>query len=90
MNENYQSRTTIAIVSRKETMSTQPVICPTRMKRPMRLVNPFTGLMRCAVCGSQHMGELQRNGGYHFGAWQCSATGCPTNVGVVRRRPGLR
>jgi hypothetical protein len=49
------------------------------MRRNMRLIDPYMGLLQCAVCGSQHRGELNRDGGYHRGARQCSAAGCPTN-----------
>jgi hypothetical protein len=87
MNENYQSRTTIAIARERKLMFTHPSICLTTMRRPMRIIDPFTALMRCAVCGSQHVGDLQRNGSFRFGDWQCFAAGCPTNVNVARRRP---
>jgi hypothetical protein len=69
-----------------------PSICKTTMWRAMKLTDAYTDRMECRICGSQHMGILQRNGGYARGSWQCHAAACPTNVDVVRRRPagGLR
>jgi hypothetical protein len=60
-------------------MYTHPIICPTAMKRAMKLVDPYSGKMQCRICGSRHMGILQPSGGYHHGAWQCSDGLCPTN-----------
>ena len=44
------------------------------MKRPMKLIDPHTGLMECAVCGSTHWANItpQSGGRYYRGAWQCS------------------
>lgn len=54
------------------------------MKRPMKLIDPHTGLMECAVCGSQHYASIKpRSGGrYHKGSWQCSSDRCTTNERV--------
>jgi hypothetical protein len=75
-------------------MYTHPIICPTAMKRAMKLVDPYSGKMQCRICGSRHMGILQPSGGYHHGAWQCSDGLCPTNrcrkaaVGQGKRSAG--
>jgi hypothetical protein len=50
------------------------------MKRPMKLIDPNTGLMECAVCGSRHFANIKPHSGGRFygGARQCSSDNCPT------------
>jgi hypothetical protein len=52
----------------------EPSISSSTMKRPMKLIDPSTGLMECAVCGSTHWANIkpQSGGRYYRGAWQCS------------------
>ena len=46
-------------------------------KQPMELINEYTGLMQCKVCGQQHLADIKprSNGRYYRGAWQC-LNGC--------------
>ena len=39
----------------------------------MKLIDPYTGVMQCKVCGSEHRSDIKpRSGGkYHYGSWQC-------------------
>lgn len=37
----------------------------------MKLIDPYSGKMRCRVCGSVHYANLKRGGGYYYGSWQC-------------------
>jgi len=53
---------------------------------PMKLIDAYSGLMECRVCGSRHCGNLQsgseRADGvtrYHQGSYQCSWDQCPSN-----------
>lgn len=48
------------------------------LRRPMKLVDRYTGRMECRVCGSEHWGMLKHGGGFCRGAWQCSNQFCPT------------
>jgi len=42
----------------------------------MKLLNPYTGLMECQVCGSQHAANNAPGGrGFYRGSWQCR-NGC--------------
>lgn len=56
------------------------------MKGPMKLIDAYSGLMECRVCGSRHCGTLQsgleRADGitrYRKGSYQCSNEHCPCN-----------
>jgi hypothetical protein len=55
-------------------------IRPSTMKKPMKLIDPPSGLMECAVCGSRHSANIkpQSGGRFYRGAWQCSSDLCPT------------
>jgi hypothetical protein len=59
----------------------EPSISSSTMKRPMKLIDPSTGLMKCAVCGSTHWANIkpQSGGRFYRGAWQCSSDFCPKN-----------
>jgi hypothetical protein len=59
-------------------------IRPSTMKKPMKLIDPSTGLMECAVCGWQHCASIKprSQGRYYRGSWQCSWDRCPTNERV--------
>jgi hypothetical protein len=50
------------------------------MKRPMKLIDPHTGLMECALCGSRRCANIKPHSGGRFcrGAWQCSSDACLT------------
>jgi hypothetical protein len=54
-------------------------IRPSTMKKPMKLIDPSTGLMECAVRGSRHVANIkpQSGGRYYRGSWQCSSDLCP-------------
>jgi hypothetical protein len=42
----------------------------------MKLLNPYTGLMECRVCGARHCASIAPGGrGYYRGSWQCH-NGC--------------
>jgi hypothetical protein len=56
-------------------------ISSSTQKRPMKLLDPQTGLMECSVCGARHWGMLKSGGGYIRGAWQCHSQVCPTKDG---------
>lgn len=47
-------------------------------RRPMRLINAETGLMRCIVCGAEHHANLQSGGRYEKGSFTCPNDNCPT------------
>jgi hypothetical protein len=55
-------------------------ISASTMKRPMKLIDPNTGLMECGVCGSRHFANIKPHSGGRFyrAAWQCSSDSCPT------------
>lgn len=42
-------------------------------KKVMKLIDPYTGLMECNVCGSRHWANIKprSNGRYYRGSWQC-------------------
>ncbi|MFQ6023996.1 MAG: hypothetical protein ACE5NW_14855 [Acidiferrobacterales bacterium] len=46
-------------------------------KKVMRLLDPFTGLMECKVCGTRHAALIRPDSGgkYYRGSWQC-LNGC--------------
>jgi len=46
-------------------------------KKMMKLINPYTGLMQCKSCGSEHYASIKpvSNGQYYRGSWQC-VNGC--------------
>jgi hypothetical protein len=46
-------------------------------KKVMKLIDPYTGLLECKVCGQQALGMIKPQSGGHFyrGAWQCP-NGC--------------
>ena len=53
-------------------------------KKVMKLIDPYTGRMRCKVCRSEHYANLRplrQGGGYYRGSWQC-VHGC--------RLPGIK
>ena len=39
----------------------------------MELIDPYTGEMKCEVCGSTHFASIKPNvnGHYYRGTWQC-------------------
>ena len=39
----------------------------------MDLIDPYTGRMRCKVCGQEHLASIKpmSNGHYYRGSWQC-------------------
>jgi hypothetical protein len=43
----------------------------------MKLIDPYTGLMECRVCGYQHTAMVKplSNGNFYRGTWQC-INGC--------------
>ena len=45
------------------------------MTKVMKLIVPSTGLMKCKVCGLEHIAQLQEGGHYKKGSWQCT-NGC--------------
>jgi hypothetical protein len=57
----------------------EPTISASTFKKPMKLIDPYTGKMECRVCGSEHWANLKHGGGYTKGAWQCCNEHCPTN-----------
>jgi hypothetical protein len=62
-------------------LSTAPPLSPALLRRPMKLISPYSGEMECQVCGSQHFASIKpRSGGrYYRGSWQCSNEWCPTS-----------
>ncbi len=46
-------------------------------RRVMCLLDPFTGLMECKVCGTRHAALMRpgSDGKYYRGSWQC-LNGC--------------
>ncbi len=62
------------------------------MTRPvMRLLDPFTGLMECKVCGTRHA-ALRRPGSggkYVRGSWQC-INGCQLTPPAPRENRDVR
>jgi hypothetical protein len=46
-----------------------------RTPKVMKLIDPYTGLMECKVCGSRHLANLKSGGNYIRGSWQCM-NGC--------------
>jgi hypothetical protein len=52
----------------------------------MKLLNPYTGLMECQVCGARHAANTATAGrGYYRGSWQCR-NGCKLPDAAVRDR----
>ena len=47
----------------------------------MKLINRYTGEMRCSVCGNVHLASIRPHSGGRFyrGSWQCSNQMCPHN-----------
>lgn len=41
------------------------------MKGTMKLIDHYTSMMECRVCGSQHQGQYAGDGKFKRGAWQC-------------------
>lgn len=43
------------------------------MRGTMELIDPYTGRMRCKVCGAEHCASIKpRSGGRcYYGSWQC-------------------
>jgi hypothetical protein len=50
----------------------------------MELVSPYSGEMRCKVCGSTHFAAIKpgSEGQYQRGSWQCAQVSCPSNEKV--------
>lgn len=50
-------------------------------KQPMRLINEYTGLMQCKICGQQHLADTKphSNGRFYRGSWQCK-NGCKIKI----------
>jgi len=44
-------------------------------KKVMKLIDPYTGLMQCPVCGATHTSDRKHGGGFYRGCWQCP-NGC--------------
>ena len=46
-------------------------------KKVMELIDPSSGLMRCKICGEEHVANIKPDSGGNFyrGSWQCSR-GC--------------
>jgi hypothetical protein len=42
-------------------------------KKIMKLINPYTGEMKCKVCGATHFASIKpmSEGKYYRGSWQC-------------------
>lgn len=42
-------------------------------KKVMELIDPYSGLMRCKVCKSEHVASIKpmSNDKYYRGSWQC-------------------
>jgi hypothetical protein len=53
-----------------------------KRSRPMKLIDPSTGLMECEFCGSIHLASIrpQSNGRFYRGAWQCNEPNCPSKL----------
>lgn len=47
----------------------------------MKLLDPYTGLMECRVCGERHLANVRPNskGRYYRGSWQCQY-GCKLSM----------
>ena len=45
------------------------------MTKVMKLIVPSTGLMKCKVCGLEHIAQLQEGGHFKRSSWQCR-NGC--------------
>jgi hypothetical protein len=58
----------------------EPSVRSSAMKQTMKSIDPDTGEMQCAVCGSRHFANIKpHSGGRSYrGAWQCSSDLCPT------------
>ena len=54
----------------------------------MRLLDPFTGLMECKVCGTRHAAR-RRGGKYVRGSWQC-INSCQLTPPARREIPDVR
>jgi hypothetical protein len=59
-----------------ETVMSKPTFSARTMQRPMRLIDPSTGLMQCRVCGSVHVSNLKGGGKFIRGSWQCTNDQC--------------
>ena len=62
------------------------------MTRPvMRLLDPFTGLMECRVCGTRHAARRRPGSGgkYVRGSWQC-INDCQLQPPVTREHRDVR
>jgi ribosomal protein L32 len=46
-----------------------------RTKKVMKLIDSYTGLMECRVCGYRHLANRVQGGFYARGSWQCT-NGC--------------
>jgi hypothetical protein len=46
-------------------------------KKVMKVLDQYTGLMECKICGFQHYANIRPDSGgrYYRGSWQCS-NGC--------------
>jgi hypothetical protein len=60
-------------------------------RRVMRLLDPFTGLMECKVCGTRHaaLPGPGKTGRYARGSWQC-VNGCQLTPLVIDQNRDLR
>jgi hypothetical protein len=45
------------------TLAQKPSISPSTVKRPMKLIDPSTGLMECAECGPTHWASINPQSG---------------------------
>ena len=58
------------------------------LRKPMKLIDPYSGKMQCRVCGSRHFASVKPStitpsgfiggGHYYRDSWQCSNQDCPT------------
>jgi hypothetical protein len=55
-------------------------------KGTMELLNPYSGQMRCRICGSEHWASIKpnSNGRYYRGSWQCIRRGQHQGTGTHR------
>jgi hypothetical protein len=44
-------------------------------RKVMKLVDPWTSMMECQVCGAVHQAMLRGGGHFYRGSWQCQ-NGC--------------
>ena len=59
----------------------QTPISKQTLKRPMKLIDAYTGRLQCKVCGSEHYASIKprSRGRYYRGSWQCSNQNCEAN-----------